>query len=80
VARLKETSDGAIFIHGSAELATRLGEADLIDRYNLLMFPYLLAGGKSVFRSDALGRRKLKLRESDAYDNGVVELIYDVQR
>ena len=80
VARLKETSDGAIFIHGSAELATRLGEADLIDRYNLLMFPYLLAGGKSVFRSDSLGRRKLKLRESDAYDNGVVKLVYDVQR
>lgn len=80
VAPLKETTDGGIFIHGSAELATRLGEAGLIDRYNLLMFPFLLGGGKSVFRSDELGRRNLKLRESDVYDNGVVKLVYDVQR
>ncbi|MFE6734598.1 dihydrofolate reductase family protein [Microbacterium sp. NPDC057650] len=80
VARLKESVDGGIFIHGSAELATRLGEADLIDQYNLLMFPYLLGGGKSVFRSDELGRRNLKLRESDVYENGVVKLVYDVQR
>ncbi|REJ04133.1 deaminase [Microbacterium bovistercoris] len=80
VARLKETTDGGIFIHGSAELATRLGEAGLIDRYNLLMFPFLLGGGKSVFRADEAGRRNLKLRESDVYDNGVVKLVYDVQR
>ncbi|MFC4138175.1 MULTISPECIES: dihydrofolate reductase family protein [unclassified Microbacterium] len=80
VARLKETTDGGIFIHGSAELATRLGEAGLIDRYNLLMFPFLLGGGKSVFRADEAGRRNLKLRESEVYDNGVVKLVYDVQR
>ncbi|MBO9625162.1 MAG: dihydrofolate reductase family protein [Microbacterium sp.] len=80
VARLKETTDGAIFIHGSAELARRLAEADLIDRYNLLMFPFLLSGGKRIFPSDDLRRRNLSLRESDVYANGVVKLVYDVQR
>ena len=33
VAELKQSDGGAIFIHGSAELARRLSEADLIDRY-----------------------------------------------
>src|SRR5690606_7498299 len=42
VAELKRGEGGAIFIHGSAELARRLAEADLIDRYNLLVFPVLL--------------------------------------
>ncbi len=49
VARAKEDGSGAIFIHGSAELARRLSEADLIDRYNLLVFPVLLGAGKSLF-------------------------------
>ena len=42
VAALKRREGGAIFIHGSAELARRLSEASLIDRYNLLVFPFLL--------------------------------------
>ena len=53
IAELKETDGGAIFIHGSAELARRLADAGLIDRYHLLVFPVLLGAGKSLFsRSD----------------------------
>ncbi|MET2011528.1 dihydrofolate reductase family protein [Microbacterium chocolatum] len=87
VRALTQTDGGAIFVHGSAELARHLGEADLIDRYNLLMFPYLLPGGKNLFgdastdRSGAhVDRRTLSLRESEAYSNGVVKLVYDVRR
>ncbi|MEV8273146.1 dihydrofolate reductase family protein [Microbacterium sp. NPDC077184] len=87
VAALKDTEGGAIFVHGSADLARRLGEEDLIDRYNLLMFPYLLPGGKSIFGDTAtdgagarVDRRTLVLRESEAYSNGVVKLVYDVRR
>ena len=76
VAELKKSGDGAIFIHGSAELARNLADAGLIDRYNLLMFPVLLGSGKRAFSSEA----QLALRESESYSNGVVKLIYDVVR
>lgn len=80
VARLKQEDGGAVFIHGSAELATRLGEADLIDRYHVLLFPFVLGGGKTVFTDAQRDRQALRLRDSDAYGNGVVKLVYDVAR
>ncbi len=79
VARLKESEGGAIFIHGSAELARRLSDADLIDRYNLLMFPVLLGAGKSLFSRGDRKKRQLRLRESELYSNGVAKLIYDIE-
>lgn len=78
VADLKQGDGGAIFIHGSAELARRLSDADLIDRYNLLMFPVLLGAGKSLFTRNDRDKRQLRLRESDSYSNGVTKLVYDV--
>lgn len=80
VAALKQTDGGAIFIHGSAELGRRLAEADLIDRFNLLIFPVLLGVGKSVFPRRLQDERRLVLRESDSYDNGVVKVVYEVTR
>jgi dihydrofolate reductase len=80
VADLKQGDGGAIFIHGSAELARRLSDADLIDRYNLLVFPFLLGAGKSLFSRDDRDRRQLRLRDSDSYSNGVAKLVYDVVR
>lgn len=79
VRALKETDGGAIFIHGSAELARRLGEADLVDRYNILTFPVLLGSGKRIFGGPATGRT-LELRESDTYANGVTKTVYAVRR
>ena len=78
VAGVKQSDGGAIFIHGSAELARRLSEADLIDRYNLLVFPVLLGAGKSLFSRDDRDKRQLRLRESESYSNGVTKLLYDV--
>jgi dihydrofolate reductase len=78
VASEKQNGGGAIFIHGSAELARRLSEADLIDRYNLLVFPVLLGAGKSLFSRDDRDKLQLRLRESESYSNGVTKLIYDV--
>ena len=80
VAALKRSEGGAIFIHGSAELARSLGEADLVDRYNLLVFPVLLGSGKSVFSRAERDRQALRLRESASYSNGVTKLVYDVVR
>ena len=77
IAALKQAEGGAIFIHGSAELARRLSDADLIDRYNLLLFPVLLGAGKSLFSRDDRDKRQLRLRETASYSNGVSKLIYD---
>ena len=78
VAALKQGDGGAIFIHGSAELARRLADAGLIDRYNLLVFPVLLGAGKSLFSRADRDKQMLTLRASEAYPNGVLKLLYDV--
>src|SRR5918997_5077686 len=80
VAELKKSEGGAIFIHGSGELARRLADAALIDRYHLLVFPVLLGAGKSVFSRADRDEQRLALRESAAYANGVVKVVYDVVR
>jgi dihydrofolate reductase len=80
VAALKQTDGGAIFIHGSAELARRLSDAGLIDQYNLLVFPVLLGAGKSLFGRADRDKHMLTLRESQTYSNGILKLIYDVTR
>jgi dihydrofolate reductase len=80
IAELKRSDGGAIFIHGSAELARSLSDADLIDRYNLLIFPVLLGAGKSLFSRVDRDKQELRLTESAAYSNGVVKLLYDVVR
>lgn len=78
VAELKQSDGGAIFIHGSAELARNLADADLIDRYNLLVFPLLLGAGKGLFSAADRDKQELRLRESATYSNGVTKLVYDV--
>jgi dihydrofolate reductase len=81
VAALKKSGDGGgIFIHGSAELARRLSDAALIDRYHLLVYPVLLGGGKSLFSTADRAKQMLRLRASEAYPNGILKLIYDVVR
>jgi dihydrofolate reductase len=78
VAELKKGDGGGIFIHGSAETARRLSDAGLVDRYNLLVFPVLLGGGKSLFSTTDKAKQMLRLRESEAYPNGILKLIYQV--
>lgn len=80
IAELKNTDGGGIFIHGSAELARNLADADLIDRYNLLVFPVLLGAGKSLFPRSDRDKQNLRLRESETYSNGVAKLVYEVVR
>ncbi|MGW6334687.1 dihydrofolate reductase family protein [Nocardia rhamnosiphila] len=80
VAKLKQTDGGPIYIHGSAELARTLSDADLIDRYNLLVFPVLLGAGKSLFSRADRDKQTLRVRDSATYSNGVTKLVYDVVR
>ena len=80
VAKLRQEGDGAVFIHGSAELARRLSDADLVDRYHLLVFPVLLGAGKSLFSDADRDKQMLRLRETQSYSNGIVKMVYDVVR
>ncbi len=78
VAKLKQTDGGPIIIHGSASLNRDLADADLIDRYNLLVFPVLLGAGKRLFSTTDKSKQKLTVVESETYGNGIQKLVYDV--
>ncbi len=78
VAKLKQTDGGPIIVHGSASLNRDLADADLIDRYNLLVFPVLLGAGKRLFSTTDKSKQKLTVVESETYGNGIQKLVYDV--
>lgn len=78
VAALKQADGAPILVHGSATLARNLSDAGLIDRYHLLVFPWILGAGKRMWSDTDKPRQKLDLVESEAYGNGVQKLIYDV--
>lgn len=80
VAALKETDGGAIIIHGSATLNRSLSDAQLIDRYHLLVFPVILGSGKRLFSDADKSKQNLKLIERESYSNGIQKLVYDVVR
>ncbi|MER5359255.1 dihydrofolate reductase family protein [Streptomyces sp. NPDC002785] len=80
VAALKETEGGPIIVHGSATLSRNLSDADLIDRYHLLVFPLLLGAGKRLFSDTDKDTQKLKLIEHEAYSNGLQKNVFDVIR
>lgn len=78
VAALKQAEGAPILVQGSATLARNLSDAGLIDRYHLLVFPWILGAGKRMWSDTDKPRQKLELVESEAYGNGVQKLIYDV--
>ena len=80
VAALKKTDGGPISVHASATLARNLEDADLIDRYHLLVFPVVLGAGKRMWSETDKDKQTLELVESDSYANGVQKLVYNVVR
>ncbi len=62
VALLKTQPGQDILVFGSPNLVHSLREADLIDRYQLLVYPVILGKGKSMFQ-DGLGKAELELLE-----------------
>jgi dihydrofolate reductase len=80
VAELRAGDGGPIIVAGSSRLAQGLAAAGLVDRYHLLVFPLVLGSGRRLFGTDDDAYARLTLTEQKAFGNGIVQLVYDVQR
>jgi dihydrofolate reductase len=79
VSKLKRRIEGQIVVHGSAQLAQTLLEAELVDELRLMVFPVLLGSGRRLFGSSD-GKRRMRLTNSKTVGDGVAILIYEPLR
>jgi dihydrofolate reductase len=77
VPELKEQAHGDLYA-GGATLAAELARRDWVDAYVLNVNPLVLGEGKRLFAQG--DRRDLRLATHKTYDDGVVQLTYDVLR
>jgi dihydrofolate reductase len=75
VAKLRDSVDGEIVVHGSAQLAHALLEHDLVDELRLMVFPVVLGSGKRLF-GETSDKKRLELAESKVVGEGVAILTY----
>lgn len=79
VAALKREPGGDIMIFGSPGLTHTFMKLDLIDDYRLFLNPIVLGSGTPLFQ-DLATWTKLKLSETQAFQNGVIGLHYQAIR
>jgi dihydrofolate reductase len=75
IQRLKDETDGSIYISGSGMLVRALLKEGMIDDLHLFIYPVARGTGAHLFDDD-VGPTKLALRAHDVYGNGVVHLDY----
>jgi dihydrofolate reductase len=75
VTELKGEDGDELQIHGSGRLAQTLMRHNLIDVYELLVFPVVLGEGKRLFETGI--DRSMRLAGSRATDSGLVVLTYE---
>jgi dihydrofolate reductase len=75
VAELKESIDGNIVVHGSAQLAQALIEQDLLDELRLMVFPVILGTGKRLI-GETSDNKPLRLSDCKTVGDGVAILTY----
>lgn len=74
VRKLKEQPGKNIIIDGSSVLVHALAPHNLIDEYDLLVYPVVLGSGKRLFPDGA--KLDLKLTETKPFPSGVVLMRY----
>jgi dihydrofolate reductase len=75
VARLKETYND-VHTSGSGNLVQTLMQHELVDQYNLWVYPVLLGSGKRLFGEGTMPSA-LRLVQSRTFSNGAVLLSYE---
>lgn len=75
VRRLKAQAGGKIALFGSADLASTLTAAGLIDEYRLMINPVVLGQGSPLFKSHN-GKMNFTLLSSRVFKSGDVLLVY----
>jgi dihydrofolate reductase len=75
VTKLKDEDGDELQIHGSGRLAQTLMRHNLIDVYELLVFPVVLGEGKRLFETGI--DHSMRLADSRATDSGLVVLTYE---
>jgi dihydrofolate reductase len=79
VAKLRDATDGEVYVHGSAQLVQGLLAAGLIDELRLMVFPVLLGSGKRLFGASEQ-KQALKLASCKTVGDGIAVLIYEGAR
>jgi dihydrofolate reductase len=74
-AKLKETYDRDIVVHGSASVVHQLIDRDLVDELRLMVYPVVLGAGKRVF-GETSDKKRLQLADSKVVGEGVAILTY----
>jgi dihydrofolate reductase len=75
IRRLKDDTDGVIYVSGSGTLVRGLLQEGLVDELHLFVYPVAMGTGQRLW-DDGTGPTKLALVAHDVYDNGVVHLAY----
>ena len=76
VLKLRESHEGDIVVHGSAQLVQGLLENDLVDELRLMVFPVVLGAGKRLF-GETSDKKPMKLTDSRTVGDGVEILIVE---
>ncbi len=75
IQRLKDETDGAIYVSGSGTLVRSLLRDGLVDELHLFVYPVAVGDGQRLW-ADGVDSTTLRLLATDVYDNGVVHLSY----
>jgi dihydrofolate reductase len=75
IRKLKDETDGSIYISGSGTLVRALLEDGLVDDLHLFVYPVALGRGQHLWQ-EGVDATRLALKSNDVYDNGVVHLDY----
>ena len=75
VRKLKEEPGQDVLVYGSAQLVNSLIPMDLIDEFQIMVFPVVLGSGKRLF-GNGIDKVGLKLVKTTSFESGVVVLTY----
>jgi dihydrofolate reductase len=76
VSTLTEELDGEIVVYASGQLVHTLLEHDLVDELRLMVYPFVLGGGKRLF-SETSDKKRLRMLDTRSVGDGLALLSYE---